>query len=122
MFYGRDKFKFVLVGAGSSVFTMRLAGDILAEEAIRGGEIALVDIAEGALRQARVGSEMLIRRAGKPFFGDRAPKLQGRAARGRLRVPRVRHRGLRRLEEGHRDLDALRGQPVGGRTPSGLAR
>lgn len=26
MFYGRDAFKFVLIGAGSSVFTMRLVG------------------------------------------------------------------------------------------------
>ena len=67
MFYGRDTFKFVLIGAGSSVFTMRLVGDILSEAAIRGGEIALVDIAEDALRQAKAGAEMLIRHAGKPF-------------------------------------------------------
>lgn len=33
MFYGRDTFKFVLIGAGSSVFTMRLVGDILKEDA-----------------------------------------------------------------------------------------
>ena len=35
MFYGRDRFKFVLIGAGSSVFTMRLVGDILSEEVPR---------------------------------------------------------------------------------------
>lgn len=67
MFYGRDTFKFVLIGAGSSVFTMRLVGDILSEASIRGGEIALVDINAGALEQAKAGSEMLIRHAGKPI-------------------------------------------------------
>ena len=77
MFYGRDTFKFVLIGAGSSVFTMRLVGDILSEASIRGGEIALVDIDEGALRQAVAGSEMLIRHAEKPFSVTAHQSYQG---------------------------------------------
>jgi alpha-galactosidase len=67
MFFGRDTFKYVLIGAGSSVFTMRLAGDILSEAALRGGEIALVDIDAAALGQAQAGVEMLVRSSGKPY-------------------------------------------------------
>ncbi len=67
MFYGRETFKFVLVGAGSSVFTMRLTGDILSEASIRGGEIALVDIDPGALASAEKGVRALIAHAKKPM-------------------------------------------------------
>lgn len=67
MFFGRERFKFVLVGAGSSVFTMRLTGDILAEPSIRGGEIALVDIDPFALSRAERGVRALVAHAGKPI-------------------------------------------------------
>ena len=40
----KDKLKFVFIGAGSSVFTMRLVGDILSEKSILGGELVLVDL------------------------------------------------------------------------------
>ena len=38
----KEFFKFVFLGAGSSVFTMRLVGDILKEDTIKKGHIALV--------------------------------------------------------------------------------
>ena len=42
----KEFFKFVFLGAGSSVFTMRLVGDILKEDTIKKGHIALVDLDE----------------------------------------------------------------------------
>lgn len=67
MFLHKNSFKLVIIGAGSSVFTMRLVGDILSESAIESGEIALVDIAPDALRQAKAGVEKLVRYADKKF-------------------------------------------------------
>lgn len=67
MFYGRDTFSFVIIGAGSSVFTMRLVGDILGEACIAGGTIALVDIDAGALETAAAGVQALVRHTKKPF-------------------------------------------------------
>jgi alpha-galactosidase len=51
VFYGRDKFKFVFIGAGSTVFTLRLVDDILTEETITGGSLVLVDIDEKNCRK-----------------------------------------------------------------------
>jgi len=67
MVLGKHTMKLVIVGAGSSVFTMRLAGDILSESSMEGGEIALVDIDPVALSQAQAGVQMLVEYAKKPF-------------------------------------------------------
>ena len=67
MFYGRSRFRFVFVGAGSSVFTMRLVGDILNESFIEGGELALVDIDEPVLRKVGAAVKKLVAHSGKPF-------------------------------------------------------
>ena len=67
MFYGRNTFRFVFIGAGSSVFTMRLAGDILGEDFIEGGELRLVDIDENALREAEAAVKKLVAHTGKAF-------------------------------------------------------
>ena len=67
MFYGRDRFKFVFVGAGSSVFTMRLVGDILKEDFITGGTLCMVDIDEVVLQRVHVAVKKLVAYSGKPF-------------------------------------------------------
>jgi len=67
VFFGRDTFRFVFIGAGSSVFTMRLVGDLLAEPCIAGGEIALVDVDPAALNLAEQGVSMLVKHRKKPF-------------------------------------------------------
>ena len=65
MFFGRSRFHFVFIGAGSSVFTMRLIGDILHEDFIEGGSIRLVDIDEPVLERVtaavRTGGSMCFR-------------------------------------------------------------
>ncbi|GHV13889.1 alpha-glucosidase/alpha-galactosidase [Spirochaetia bacterium] len=60
MFFGRDEFKFVFIGAGSSVFTLRLVGDLLKEKWIKGGTLALVDIDEKKLDEALAGVKQLV--------------------------------------------------------------
>lgn len=65
MFFGRSRFNFVFVGAGSSVFTMRLVGDILHEDFIEGGELRLVDIDEKVLDEVRRAVEKLVNYTGK---------------------------------------------------------
>lgn len=67
MFYGRSKFNFAFIGAGSSVFTMRLVGDILAEDFIDGGEFRLVDIDEKVLCEVTAAVKKLVAYSGKPF-------------------------------------------------------
>ncbi len=47
----KDSMKFVFIGAGSTVFTLRLIGDILGEKAIVAGEIVLVDIDPVVLKE-----------------------------------------------------------------------
>lgn len=59
--------KFVFVGAGSSVFTLRLVGDILKEESIVRGHLALVDIDAELLEETRESVEQLIAFAGRDF-------------------------------------------------------
>ena len=81
MFYGRNRFSFVFVGAGSSVFTMRLVGDILAEDFIEGGELRLVDINAALLAEVAAGVGKLVAYSGKAFrissYEDYAPALPG---------------------------------------------
>ncbi|NLM86860.1 MAG: alpha-glucosidase/alpha-galactosidase [Clostridiales bacterium] len=67
MFFGRKRFNFVFVGAGSSVFTMRLVGDILGEDFIEGGEIRLVDIDEKVLAPVAKAVSKLVAHTGKAF-------------------------------------------------------
>ena len=67
MFYGRNNFKFVFIGAGSTVFTLNLAGDILTEESITGGSLVLVDIDEKKLNEAARGVKELVAYKGKNF-------------------------------------------------------
>lgn len=67
MFFGRSRFNFVFIGAGSSVFTMRLIGDILHEDFIEGGSIRLVDIDEPVLERVTAAAKKLVAHSGKPF-------------------------------------------------------
>ena len=67
MFFGRNNFKFVFIGAGSTVFTLNLAGDILTEESITGGSLVLVDIDEKKLNEAAQGVKALVAHMGKNF-------------------------------------------------------
>ena len=67
MFFGRERFKFVFIGAGSSVFTMKLAGDILTEKTITGGSLVLVDIDDKKLALSSQGVKELIAFTKKDF-------------------------------------------------------
>ena len=67
MFFGRDKFKFVFIGAGSTVFTLKLTGDILMEKSITGGSLVLVDIDGKKLTEAAKGVMELVAYSGKNF-------------------------------------------------------
>lgn len=67
MKYDRNHLKFVFIGAGSSVFTMRLVGDILKEDSIIAGEIVLVDIDPVALDEAYDAVSHLLCYAGRNF-------------------------------------------------------
>lgn len=59
--------KFVFIGAGSSVFTMRLVGDVLGEPAIASGELALVDLDAALLRETGEAVTELVKFAGRDF-------------------------------------------------------
>lgn len=63
----KDFFKFVFVGAGSSVFTLRLIGDILKEKSISKGHLALVDLDEGLLKETEEAVRRLIEYSGREF-------------------------------------------------------
>ena len=67
MFFGRSYFNFVFIGAGSSVFTMRLVGDIMKEDFIEGGELRLVDIDLAKLEEVRQAVEKLVQHTTKHF-------------------------------------------------------
>ena len=67
MFYGRKTFNFAFIGAGSSVFTMRLVGDILREDFIEGGEIRLVDIDVPVLEEVTAAVKKVVAYSGKPI-------------------------------------------------------
>lgn len=60
MFFGKNRFNFVFIGAGSSVFTLRLIGDILSEKCIHGGVLRLVDIDEPRLTEVAAGVRCLV--------------------------------------------------------------
>lgn len=59
--------KFVFIGAGSSVFTLRLIGDILKEDSIGSGHIALVDIDGKVLEETKEAVIHLIQFAKREF-------------------------------------------------------
>ena len=67
MFYGRKTFNFAFIGAGSSVFTMCLVGDILREDFIEGGEIRLVDIDVPVLEEVTAAVKKVVAYSGKPI-------------------------------------------------------
>ncbi|MDR1419046.1 MAG: hypothetical protein LBI86_01610 [Treponema sp.] len=67
MFFGRDRFRFVFIGAGSTVFTLRLAGDILLEKSIAGGSFALVDTDQKKLDNAFLAVKELAAFTGRDF-------------------------------------------------------
>lgn len=66
-FFGCRQFNFVFLGAGSSVFTMRLVGDILQEDFVEAGEIRLVDIDPIVLKEISTAVKKLVKYAGKPL-------------------------------------------------------
>lgn len=59
--------KFVFIGAGSSVFTLRLIGDILSEKSIESGKLVLVDIDEVLLKETEESVHHLLEFAGRDF-------------------------------------------------------
>ena len=63
----KESLKFVFIGAGSSVFTLRLVGDILCEKAIVSGEIVLVDIDDVVLKETEETVIKLLEHAGRDF-------------------------------------------------------
>lgn len=67
MYFGKTHFRFVFIGAGSSVFTMRLVGDLLTEPCIESGEIVLVDVDEERLTEVSAGVQKLIAHTGRLF-------------------------------------------------------
>lgn len=67
MKYDREHLKFVFIGAGSSVFTMRLIGDILKEDSILSGELVLVDIDPVVLEESYTSAKELLQYAKRNF-------------------------------------------------------
>ena len=63
----KESLKFVFIGAGSSVFTLRLVGDILCEKAIVSGEIVLVDIDGDILKETEETVIKLLEHAERDF-------------------------------------------------------
>lgn len=66
--FGKSRFKFVFIGAGSSSFTLRLVGDILGESFIEDADIALVDINTELLDEVKTAVSNLVSFAGKHFL------------------------------------------------------
>jgi alpha-galactosidase len=67
MFFGKKRFRFVFIGAGSTVFTLKLAGDLLMEKYIDGGVLTLVDIDEKKLEDVTEGVKRLVAHTGRDF-------------------------------------------------------
>ena len=68
MNYNQKNLKFVFIGAGSSVFTMRLIGDLLSEKVIEGGHLALVDIDASVLSETEDAVKILIKNTRANFM------------------------------------------------------
>ena len=61
-------FKFGFFGCGEALFfTMRLVGDILKEDTIKKGHIALVDLDEKLLRETEEAVKELVAFSGQEF-------------------------------------------------------
>ena len=71
MLIGRKHFKFVFIGAGSSVFTMGLVGDILMEQVLAEGHLALVDLDEVLLDEVHQAVSNFVAATGRPFTVSR---------------------------------------------------
>lgn len=67
MLLNKKNFKFVFIGAGSSVFTMNLVGDILGEKSLEQGHFALVDIDEKLLLETEIAINNLVCHSGRKF-------------------------------------------------------
>jgi alpha-galactosidase len=67
MLFNKMNLKFVFIGAGSSVFTMRLVGDILGEKWLEQGHLALVDIDEKLLLETEAAVRNLLSHSGRNF-------------------------------------------------------
>lgn len=67
MIFGRNSFKYVFIGAGSSTFTMRLIGDILKDGFFEKGHMALVDIDARLLGEVEEAANRLIGHSGKEY-------------------------------------------------------
>lgn len=63
----KSHMKFVFIGAGSSVFTLRLIGDILGESCIGSGELVLIDLDEKVLRETEEAVKQFIKHVGRDF-------------------------------------------------------
>lgn len=63
----KESLKFVFIGAGSTVFTLRLIGDVLSEKAIVSGEIVLVDIDAVVLKETEEAVVRLLNYAKRDF-------------------------------------------------------
>lgn len=71
MLIGKKHFKFVFIGAGSSVFTMGLVGDILMEQVLAEGHLALVDLDETLLDEVHQAVSNFVAATGRPFTVSR---------------------------------------------------
>ena len=67
MLFNKESLKFVFIGAGSSVFTMGLVGDILTEDSIKEGELVLVDIDKHILDEVSLAVKKLVDYTEKRF-------------------------------------------------------
>lgn len=67
MLLNKSNLKFVFIGAGSSVFTMRLVGDILGEKSLEKGHLALVDIDRNLLDEVKTAVGNLVKHTGRQF-------------------------------------------------------
>lgn len=67
MLQKKDHLKFVFIGAGSSVFTLRLIGDILGEPCISSGELVLIDLDEKILKETEEAVKQFIQHVGRDF-------------------------------------------------------
>jgi alpha-galactosidase len=67
MLLNKSNLKFVFIGAGSSVFTMRLVGDILGEKSLEKGHLALVDIDKDLLDEVETAVGNLVGHTDRQF-------------------------------------------------------